>query len=148
MALMDSPLFLGFGTLEDLVDQDLVDRTVYVMAISERHTIPNSSMGTAHKLMRVQGLLPTRVVGYCQISLGYVEEINGSPLESNRALAAARRVESARQVVERWLAARGLRVVNATFAAPRDFKLLDGQANFLDYDRETDTFHSAEGPTP
>lgn len=139
--------YLGFSIVEDLCEESIVDRTVYVQPV---RVTTAESMGIASQYLMIQAMLPGDVVGYVRILVGQFNIANGRAFDDEAADAVYRRLQDATDVMREWLAERGFRVVRATFAAPRDFRLISGSADFLDYNLDTDTFvrkHVGEGVT-
>ena len=79
------------------------------------------------------------IVHYVRIPVASIQWINDTPLTPNHEKR-IQHAEQALQIVKAWLLAQGFIVRNAAVAYPRDYRLLEGNARFLDYDKERGYF--------
>lgn len=145
MLLMQQPRFLGFGRLEEFVEylkpgmrRPIADRTVYLM-----HMIVPGLLGdvgeaaVARHYLVIQGDDEHRdKIAYVSIYLDNGEPVHDITWEASRTGPVYARCLTAKKIVAEWLAAQGLRVVEATYAMPDDYPMLQGRADFLVWDRE------------
>jgi hypothetical protein len=134
---VSSPYFLGFPSLEKLLEQPIVRNTVYVLSLAE--TSASDHFGRCVLAVHVQAVL-VEAIGYVMIQTGAFAEINGHALDGNERDNVTRRTDSALGLIRDFCRDAGFNVVEATFASPKDLKLLNGTAEFLRYDEQFDDF--------
>lgn len=136
---MPAKHFIGFGTLADLVAA--LDRAAPVQAdCVTDFSGQNKRLGLTYykQVIVVSQPAPHGNVLYCRIIVDQYESMNQSPLfHPEQHL---RRAETAWAVVHAWLVEQGLTLQRAVVATPRSLKLLEGHADCLHYDKESDTW--------
>jgi hypothetical protein len=135
------PLFLGFFSIEDLAHELAKSRDLVAYLLPLAEVTRSGGMGLKSHSITVQGLTRSgSVVAYCKVDMGWYDCMSsGLPLDAAAAAAVNRRTETAEPLVRAWLQARGFEVVPATFAPPKDYRMLLGTAGFLTVDKATHT---------
>lgn len=139
---MPSPThFIGYGSLENLVAETTPN------AVSANLVEETSQPGKyglyLNRLYAVVSVLDHKEhVHYCRISLGNIQMVNGNPLSRDEQI--KERAQGGFKIIKAWLQDQGCRVSPSVVAIPRNLKLLDGQACFLAYDKESDRFYKRE----
>jgi hypothetical protein len=150
MSIMSQPKFLGFASVEGLAFQVPPGGRVCVSLLT---TTGGAPIGSAKKTLNVQADLG-HAIGYVQIVIAEVTTINGVIQPSELEAKCLRRGDSAKAAVLQWLSARGYKTVDASFARPKDYVYVEGRADFLILDRETDQYtvgwtdRNGTGPDP
>jgi hypothetical protein len=135
--------FIGFGTLEDWLEA--IDSSCPVQAdcvVEQDGT--NKPLGLAYYKQVIVVSQPARdSVLYARVVVDRYDSMNGhTPIfDEEKHL---RRSKSAWEVTRTWLIEHGLTVQRAVVAMPRSLKLLEGHAEFMRYDKESDTYLRAK----
>lgn len=135
MAPDASPLFLGYGRLEDLVAAHAdPDDPFYVEFLTRRY--PGDPLGWLQQTVVVQDFDPQGRVRYVRIGCGGFDLFHGHPFDEARAARAKAYAQRRHEAIRDHLLARGYRIERATVAMPKDLVLLEGTADFLGSDKD------------
>jgi len=125
--------FVGYGQLEAWAEAVSMLEPVYASLISESNT---GDYGIRYERAVILCAQPQgEIVHYCRIPVASIEWIADQPLTQNHEQR-IERAEQAKKIVRDWLRAQGFVVREAAVAFPRDFRLLEGGAGFLQYNQK------------
>jgi hypothetical protein len=145
--------WLGYGTVEDLAksaEESGLGR-ICVLAITTVMIRGTSQIVDHERAVLVEADLSDGIgatIGYVRIPVGVWTEIGGNVPDPDRVEAINRRARSLETTLAQWLTRRGFTVTPATYASPQGLTLLGGSADFLIYDKDSDTYHIAPEPGP
>ncbi len=132
------PLFIGFDTLEEWLASIDRSRLVFANFVTELGK-------TSHRDVRIDRMVivvsqpVADLVYYCRLPVGELQFLGGKPFNPDH----EQQVKQAKQawkIVESWLRKQGLKVHKAVIAAPQNLVFLEGRADFLVFDNETQSF--------
>lgn len=132
--------FVGFSSTTDWLAA--IDTYMPVNADVVTMQDPSSHAGLTHAttymiLSQHQGGEDFSEILYCQVMVDRFEMVNGEPLEAPaEAGRHEQRSTSAQVVMVAWLEQHQLKFRRAVLAAPKDLRMLEGNADFLRYDKE------------
>ncbi len=138
--------FIGYSKLEDLAEIVSILEPVFANLVSES----DQGEHLRHERAIVQVAQPQGdSVHYVRIQVAAMDWMGDQPFNSDH----KQRVERAQQaweVVRTWLKAHGFIVREATVAYPHNYKMLQGKADFLGYEKERGYFlvEEAQNETP
>ena len=143
---MNDKLFIGYGSLEGLLDTHPADAPVF-LSLNEEQGPPGQYGIALHTLALTVSDIRDGHARYCRMVVGRVQAIGGEAFDTGSRERTRQRALSAYRLIEEYIITRhGFTVESAMIAMPRDLKLLDGWADFLRYDKEADRF-VADGQT-
>jgi hypothetical protein len=135
------PFFIGYGTLEEWLRSVDPKRPVFAALITEPGKVVQS-MRTDRLMIRVAQPADD-LMHYCQLVIARVQYVGDNPFNTDYKQRFSL-AEQAWKVVEAWLDERGLTVMNGVVSMPDNLRLMDGWANFLVFDQQTQEFRRAE----
>ena len=142
---MNEKLFIGYGSLEGLLDSHPTGAPVFI-SLNEEQGQPGQYGIALHTFALIVSDIRDGHARYCRIVLGRVQTINGEVFDTGSRERTRQRALSAYRLIEEYIITRhGFTVESAMIAMPRDLKLLDGWADFLRYDKEADRFVTNHG---
>lgn len=132
--------FVGFGQIEVLLNSHQREAPVYVQLCCETHGSGTPGYHVQEQVIVVSDV-QDGVCRYWRKRLSRTELIGGRPFHEAEAklhveFAGKVRAAVEKQIVEVYR----YRFLEAVVAAPRDLKLLDGEADFLRFDREARSY--------
>lgn len=140
-------LYVGYGSAEAWLRDHPIGIKVNVDTITEEHS-GSSGLGHAYTWLVLsyheQG---TDEVSYLQVKIDGWQTVNGKPFAQSEAEALKihqRRAESALGAAQDWLTSQGVPFRRSVIAMPRDTKILEGDASWLKYHKDSDEFGVAE----
>jgi len=143
--MMNEKLFIGYGSLEGLLDSHPTGAPVFI-SLNEEQGQPGQYGIALHTFALIVSDIRDGHARYCRIVLGRVQTINGEVFDTGSRERTRQRALSAYRLIEEYIITRhGFTVESAMIAMPRDLKLLDGWADFLRYDKEADRFVTNHG---
>ncbi len=143
--MMNEKLFIGYGSLEGLLDSHPTGAPVFI-SLNEEQGQPGQYGVALHTFALIVSDIRDGHARYCRIVLGRVQTINGEVFDTGSRERTRQRALSAYRLIEEYIITRhGFTVESAMIAMPRDLKLLDGWADFLRYDKEADRFVTNHG---
>jgi len=143
--MMNEKLFIGYGSLEGLLDSHPTGAPVFI-SLNEEQGQPRQYGVALHTFALIVSDIRDGHARYCRIVLGRVQTINGEVFDTGSRERTRQRALSAYRLIEEYIITRhGFTVESAMIAMPRDLKLLDGWADFLRYDKEADRFVTNHG---
>jgi hypothetical protein len=128
--------FIGHPTVEQLISVTDAQEPVYCMLITESGATTAQGLRTDKLVIVVSQPDERGDVHYVRLPVGSVSFIGNTPFDSDH----AERRERARQayaVVRGWLSGFSSPVCEALIAMPTDYRLLEGWADFLGYNKGT-----------
>ena len=137
---MHERLFIGYSSLEGLLDTHPADAPVFLSLNEEQG--PSGHYGIALSTFALTASdIRDDHARYCRMVLGRVQTINGQAFDTGSRERTRQLALSAYHLVEEQIISRyGFTVENAMISLPRDLKLLDGWADFLLYDKAADRY--------
>jgi len=140
---MDPSLFyVGFGTLEGLLNSHQKDRPIYLELV----WMPPAHCGPIERRHHVIVVTDIQdgVCRYWRQTVAASDFIGGRPFEEAKVEKAMARAEQARLIVEKHIRTlHKFEVQGALVAMPRELRLLDGVTDCLRYDQATDSYTPA-----
>ncbi len=137
---MNEKLFIGYGSLEGLLDSHPTGAPVFI-SLNEEQGQPGQYGVALHTFALMVSDIRDGHARYCRMVLGRVQTIGGEAFDTGSRERTRRRALSAYRLIEEYIITKhGFAVESAMIALPRDLKLLDGWADFLRYDKEADRF--------
>lgn len=135
---MSSPIFIGYPTVEELVQAVKPNATAYTLSLTR--DLPGTSGIIRHQEIIAVQFVEGTTVHYCRFRVGTYETLCGSPFGEVSAQEVAARAAGAFRIVQHYLTEQGCTVKPGVVAVPKDLSLLEGGADFLGYNRETRQF--------
>jgi hypothetical protein len=144
---MNESFFIGYETLERWQATSPVTKTAYAMPISTIHA--DGGFVAKRELAVLVSKVDGPLMHYVKIIFDTLTYLHGEYVDTSadedRRLA---KPENACAVIHEWLVKQGYTVVRAAIAVPVNVSLLDGWADFLEYDQETGQFTRKNSPKP
>ncbi len=135
--------YVGYATVEEWTKSANPGEPVYCMLITEPGKATTHGMRVDNLVIAVAQTDARGDVHYVRLPVGaltYLLTADGKkPWNSDHA-ERKERAEQAHRIVVEWLTER-CAVREATIAMPTGFRLLDGWANFLGWDKDTQKFY-------
>lgn len=145
-------LYVGYGSSEAFMRDRPAECRVNVDTITEQSSGGQYGLGHAYTWLLLsyheQG---TDEVSYLQVKIDGWQTVHGEPFAQDEAGAIAvhrRRADSALGAATDWLTSQAVPYRRAVIAMPRDLKILEGDASWLQYHKEGDEFGVREVPQP
>lgn len=142
---MDQRNFIGFATSTDWRGSATNTRPVQAAVITQLREVGNglANLGVYALMSQVDDLGNVR---YCRIKIGgFLSQDGQTAMFPNEQESAERRASTARQYLLAWLKREGFGVIErAVVATPKDLVLLDGVAEFMKYDKASDSWVAVE----
>lgn len=133
--------YIGYGRLETWAEVASVLVPAYVCLVSESET---SIHGLRNERAVVLCAQPAgALVHYCRIPVATIQWIGDAAFTQDLEQR-IERAEQAHAIVLDWLQEHGFGIRDAAIAFPRDYKLMDGRADFLGYDKERGYYRKQE----
>lgn len=134
--MTDKSIFVGYGSLEEMLKGLLRGTTVYANHVSISNGIGQHGVRTYELIIMVSRHCPDmNQVHYCRMVLGHLQYMGKTPI-SEDPNGKRERAQQAWKIVEEWLIEQEFYVAHAMVAMPKDLVLFDGWADFLGYDKE------------
>ncbi len=128
----------GFGSMEQLAFAADVTKPINASAVAEVGRAGRHGLQVVVNLVIVSQWRGDEAL-YCRVITGRYLSSNGlTPMDGSNT--ARVRNQQAHTVVVRWLERQGFTVREALLAMPRSYKLLEGAAGFLAFDKERGFF--------
>lgn len=134
--------FIGYSGVESFARNIEPGARVYLMLL-EDHAIGSQGVGAMSCALTAQSTILDDVA-YVRVIVARVQTVQGEPFDTGEARERTAAALEALRIVREWLTRRGFEVVEATIAAPRDLKYLEGQAECLRYDKARRTYIEAQ----
>jgi hypothetical protein len=134
------PLFLGFKSVSDLVAcAPLRDQVFYFPVVESE--VNGQGMGQATHRLIVSALLPDGVIGYVSFDLAREQILGGERWGPGGEPSNPKsRIDSAVRLTRSYLRGLGMEPIEAVLARPRNYTYLSVSPDYLDYDKDTDSF--------
>lgn len=132
------PLFIGFDTLEEWLTSIDHTRPVFANLVIEYGKIGLYDIRTDQKVIIVAQPI-TDLVYYCRLPISELQYMGSKPFNPDHDQR-MKQAQQAWEIVETWLLEQGLTFHKAVIAVPQYLKLLEGKANFLIFDNDTQNY--------
>ena len=126
------PLFIGYTTLEEWITVVDDDRPVFANLITEPGKPGQYDTRTDQLVILAAQADDVSLVHYCRMIVGEMRYVAGDPPDRRPIELAGQ----AWQLVQDWLKAQGLVVRKGVIAVPENLRLMNGWANFLQFDQK------------
>lgn len=137
---MSSPIFIGYPTVEELLAAVFPNRTAYALNFTHQHL--KSGSPTLHTQAVIVQFVEAGLVHYCRIRVGDYGTLDGVPFgASATASEVQKQGETALSLIRDFLTEQGCTLKPGLVAMPKDLIWLEGDADFLGYNRETRQFY-------
>jgi hypothetical protein len=131
-----SPLFVGYGQLENWLNAINKTRPVFANLITEPGKYGEYGHHTdTLTILVAQPDVSEGIVHYCRVVVGKIQYLGNDPFTPNH----QQRLDLAGEawlIVSAWFAEQSLVVHPGIIAIPANLKLMDGSAGFLGFDQE------------
>lgn len=135
--------YIGFHTLEKLLQSADRSRPIDAMPVTDPGKPGKFGISLDRHLIMVSQAQPTGEVLYCRIVTAKYQAMAGhGPLDPNNKY--AERTHSGWRIVQDEIRARGFDLREGMVSMPKGFQYLDGDADCLRYNKETDLFERSE----
>jgi hypothetical protein len=135
---MPAKNFVGFGALEDWLVAIDRSRPVNAECIVDPGKFGKFGVAIHKQVLVVSQTEPGGDVLYCRVHFDSYQSFQNQP--AFEAEKHHRRGETAWAVIQQWLIEQGLTFRRAIVATPHNLTLLEGHADCLRYDKETDAY--------